>query len=230
VEPLEDVLARGRARSGSACCSRTGSARRPADPSPGRLSGHRRSLQIIIPTRPPNAATPRSRRDRLEVVALGVLERAVGLVVLVAGDVDLLGRCRRSSRRARRASARSSGAPCRRRGRRAARSRGRSRCRAAASSNSGCVAAFGIDRLVPVVGLGDVVDEPAREERGERELGVDDEVTPLVGALVQQRDQPLDHLLTCVLPLDRPHLRRPPPPAVSAHTQYYCVCADTGAR
>ena len=45
----------GRGRSGSACCSRTGSARRPAGPSPGSVSGQRRSLQIIIPTIPPKA-------------------------------------------------------------------------------------------------------------------------------------------------------------------------------
>ena len=72
-----------------------------------------------------------------------------------------------------------------------------------ASSNSGCVSASGHRPLVPVVGLGDVVDEPAREERRERQLRVHDELDAVLVRLVQQREQPLDDLLAGVVALDR---------------------------
>ena len=77
-----------------------------------------------------------------------------------------------------------------------------------ASSNSGCVSGPGIDGLVEVVELGDVVDEPAREERRQRQLGEHDEVAAPVGRLGQQREQPLDDVLAGVGALDRAELGR----------------------
>ena len=69
------------------------------------------------------------------------------------------------------------------------------------------MAAFGIDRLVPVVGLGDVVDEPAREERRQRELRIDDQFHAVFRGLVEQRDHPGDDLLARVIALNGPELR-----------------------
>ena len=57
-----------------------------------------------------------------------------------------------------------------------------------------------------MVELGDVVDEPAREERRQRQLGEHDEVAAPLGGLAQQREQPLDDVLAGVGPLDRPEL------------------------
>ena len=48
--------------------------------------------------------------------------------------------------------------------------------------------------LVPVVGLGDVVDEPPREERRQRQLGVHDQLDAVGVRVAQQHEQPLDHL------------------------------------
>ena len=62
--------------------------------------------------------------------------------------------------------------------------------------------------FVPVVGFGDVVDEPTREERRQRQLRIDDELDPMPCRLVQQIDHPCDHLLAAVIALDRPELRR----------------------
>ena len=61
--------------------------------------------------------------------------------------------------------------------------------------------------LVPVVGFGDVVDEPAREERRQRQLRVDDEFDTVLRCLMQQRDHPRNHLVAAVVALNRPELR-----------------------
>ena len=96
----------GRARSGWACCTRRGSARRPGAPSPGRSRASAGRCRSSSRRRPPKAGhTPKLVRPGLEVVALGVLERPIGLVVLVAGDVDLAVAGRRPGRPARRGSA-----------------------------------------------------------------------------------------------------------------------------
>lgn len=60
--------------------------------------------------------------------------------------------------------------------------------------------------LVVVVGLTDVVDEPAREERRERELGIHHQLGSHRMRLVQHRDEAGHHLLTSVLLLHGPHL------------------------
>ena len=74
---------------------------------------------------------------------------------------------------------------------------------------------FGVERLrrfvrhlglVPVVGGGDVGHVPAGEERGERQLGVDDQVAADVTRLPEQVDQPFDHVGTGVIALDRAEL------------------------
>ena len=63
-------------------------------------------------------------------------------------------------------------------------------------------------RLVEVVELGDVLDEPPREERRQRQLREHDELaTPLV-SLDEQRQQPLDDVLAGVVASDRTELRR----------------------
>ena len=61
--------------------------------------------------------------------------------------------------------------------------------------------------LVPVVGLADVVDEPAREERGQRQLRVDDELDAVMSRLAQQLEHATDDLLAAVIALHRPELR-----------------------
>jgi hypothetical protein len=65
--------------------------------------------------------------------------------------------------------------------------------------------------LVVVVDLGDVGHEPPREERRQRQLGIHHEVAVGVGRLVEQIEQPYDHLLASVLALDRPQLPRTDP-------------------
>ena len=146
----------------------------------------------------------------LEVVALGVLERAVGFVLLVAGDVDLL---ERGDDRAvaldqrlhvppmdavgavleqRVAEAEPHAEPL---GLVEQRLRHRVRHRA----------------LVVMVGLGDVVDEPSREERRQRQLRIHDQIAAGVGRLVKEVQQTHDHLLASVLELDRPQLPRSDP-------------------
>ncbi|CAB4836222.1 unannotated protein [freshwater metagenome] len=60
--------------------------------------------------------------------------------------------------------------------------------------------------LVPVVGLADVVDEPTGEERGEREFGEHHQFGAHAVRLLQQSDQPDDHLLAGVLFLHGTHL------------------------
>src|SRR5581483_7991996 len=49
---------------------------------------------------------------------------------------------------------------------------------------------------------------PAREEGGERELREDDEVAAVAGGLAHELDEPLDHACPAVRALDRPELRR----------------------
>ena len=65
----------------------------------------------------------------------------------------------------------------------------------------------GIDRLVPVVGLADVVDEPPREERRQRELGVHDQLGAVLRGLAEQVEHPLHDVLAGVIALHRPELR-----------------------
>jgi hypothetical protein len=60
--------------------------------------------------------------------------------------------------------------------------------------------------LVEMVELGDVVDEPPGEERRQAQLGVHDQVAPAVVALLEQGEQPLDHVLARIGPLDRAEL------------------------
>jgi hypothetical protein len=61
-------------------------------------------------------------------------------------------------------------------------------------------------RLVEVVELGDVLDEPPGEERRQRQFGEHDEVAPPLVSLLEQREQPLDDVLARVGPLDRAEL------------------------
>ncbi len=64
--------------------------------------------------------------------------------------------------------------------------------RSRASSNSGWVAVVRHRRLVEVVGLGDVVEVPAGEERREGQLGKHDEVAALGGGLGEHHAQSID--------------------------------------
>ena len=71
--------------------------------------------------------------------------------------------------------------------------------------------------LVEVVELGDVGDEPAGEERRQRQLGEHDEVAAPVGRLGQQREHPLDDVLAGVGSLDRTELGRTDGQQASGH-------------
>ena len=62
--------------------------------------------------------------------------------------------------------------------------------------------------LVVAVELGLVLDQPAREEGGERELGEDDELGAPALGLAHQRDQPPHRILAGLGLGDRPHLGR----------------------
>ena len=131
MEALEEVLARDPGRSGSACCTRTGSARRPAAPSRGttRASGGRCRSSSPPARRTP--ATPRSRRGR----ARSSSARRAGTGGPARGPRARAGApCgsgRRPTRSGRRAPGCCSGGAVRRRPARSARhSRGRTRCRA----------------------------------------------------------------------------------------------------
>ena len=75
-----------------------------------------------------------------------------------------------------------------------------------ASSNSGCVASFGIDAFVEVVDRGDVVDEPTGEERRECEFGEHHQIAPLARRLLEEHDHPLDDVGSGVGELDRAEL------------------------
>ena len=61
--------------------------------------------------------------------------------------------------------------------------------------------------FVPVVGFGDVVDEPPREERRQRQLRIDHELDAMVRGFAEQLDHPADDLLAAVITLHRPELR-----------------------
>ena len=63
-------------------------------------------------------------------------------------------------------------------------------------------------RLVEVVELADVGDEPPREERRQSELREHDEVAAPFVTLDEQRQQPLDDVLAGVVASDRTELRR----------------------
>ena len=56
--------------------------------------------------------------------------------------------------------------------------------------------------LVVVVELPDVIDEPPGEERGQCQLGIDDEIARVGGTLAEQVDEPLDDGGAAVLPVD----------------------------
>jgi hypothetical protein len=58
-----------------------------------------------------------------------------------------------------------------------------------------------------VIGFADVLDEPAREERRQRQLGVHDQLDAVSRRLVQQGEHPLDDVLASVVALHRPELR-----------------------
>ena len=60
--------------------------------------------------------------------------------------------------------------------------------------------------LEPGVDLGLILHVPARKERGERELGIDDQVGALRLGLIHQRDHALDDGLAAFGFLDRPQL------------------------
>ena len=60
--------------------------------------------------------------------------------------------------------------------------------------------------LEPEIGLGAVLVMPAREEGGQRKLGIDDEVGLLRGRLIHQLDHAGDDDLAAVVLLDRPEL------------------------
>jgi hypothetical protein len=57
-----------------------------------------------------------------------------------------------------------------------------------------------------VVGVGDVVDEPAREERRERQLGKHHQLDPVAMRVAQQCQQSLDDLGARVVAIDRAQL------------------------
>ena len=63
-------------------------------------------------------------------------------------------------------------------------------------------------RLVEVVELADVGDEPPGEERRQGQLGEDDEVAAPLGGLLEQGQQALDDVLARVVPLDGAELGR----------------------
>ena len=139
-----------------------------------------------------------------EVVALGVLERAIGFVVLVPGNVRLGVAWRRSSRRARRASARSTGD----RRRRATRSRCRSRCPAGGPrrttvawprSASSARTSGRLRRCRRRTSAGRTSSAPARDRRPARHRAA----RPRAAASIIR----CDHLLAAVVALHRPELR-----------------------
>ncbi len=61
--------------------------------------------------------------------------------------------------------------------------------------------------FVPVIGLGDVVDEPAREERRECQLRVHHQLDTVLRGLVEERDHSCHDLLSSVVALNRTELR-----------------------
>ena len=62
--------------------------------------------------------------------------------------------------------------------------------------------------LVPLIRLGDVVDEPTGEEGGQGELRVDHQLDAVPGRVVEQIDHTGNDLLAGVVALHRPELRR----------------------
>jgi hypothetical protein len=60
--------------------------------------------------------------------------------------------------------------------------------------------------LVVVVELGDVVDEPAGEERRQRQLGEHDELAATLVAGAQKHPQPFHYIAARMITLDRPEL------------------------
>jgi hypothetical protein len=62
--------------------------------------------------------------------------------------------------------------------------------------------------LEPGVDVALVLEEPAREEGGERQLGIDDKVAAHSLRLPHQRDQPRHDLGSGLAARDRPKLRR----------------------
>ena len=154
-------------------------------------------------------ATRRSRRGRARSSSARGAGTAARLVLLVAGEVHLAVAWRRPRRRARRGSACCSGGAAVGVGGQlgVAEAEPDAEARRLVEQRLAC-RRRGISRLEEGVELVWSVEEPAGEERRERELGEHDELAPAVGGLAQQREQPLDHLArACRSRCDRPHLR-----------------------
>ncbi len=60
--------------------------------------------------------------------------------------------------------------------------------------------------VVVVVELGWIIDPPAGEERGQGQFGVDEHLDGLLMGVVQQRDEPLDHVGLALISGDRAQL------------------------